>query len=790
MKTHTKLAIGLVFFALLGGCGSAEESAADYMESGKELMAEGKTDKARLEFKNVLQIDPTFAPAYYQLALIDEQNQNWRGVYENLSSAEALWPKDVRVLTKISQLHLLAGNYDIAIEKIELALSQQPENVDALVVRSTIALKQENYGQASETINKALEIAPDNIEVISVRASLHKAQGDYAQAIQSLDRALALEPQKMPLIMLKLSVYEADNNYTEMENLLKQLREDKPEASWVALSYARLLKSLGRDEEGLNLLKQFAEADPENTDVLFTYLAWLEEKNPEEMLAALDRFIAERDDKVELQFRKARYLQSNGDIAQAKTLLEQIIAANPESSNSLRARNSLAVIAFQQDDLAQAERLTEEVLALSSEDERALLMKSQLLIDSQQVEKAVTHLRIVLRNNPQSDQALVFLAQAYDMTGANELADDNFRQALTVNPGNTTAALSVANDLLERDQQSNAEQVLLTALQSQPNQPSLLEALAQVRMVQEDWSGSGQLVDTLATEYPKTGVSYYLDGKIAEGQGNYQSAVSHYKAALQKQPDMKRALQGLFNSYQQLDDKAGLREFLQTFSQQHPQQTAVKLMMADSYLQQGDRQQAYESIEKGISENPQWLPGYRKLAELYEQDEEFNKAEAAYKRGLSVNPDNPQLTMSLAMFYERQQQFSEAKSVYEQVLQRHPDYEPAINNLASLLTDRLPSQANFEKALELSSRFANSNEPYYLDTLAWSRFHVGELDAAQKLLEKVVDMAPNVAVFHYHLAAVYQKQNNTEAAQSTINTARELAEQQDDKQTLEQLSEL
>lgn len=790
MKIQLQVAIGLALFTALSGCGSAEDSAANFMDSGKALMAEGNIDKARLEFRNVLQIDPSFAPAYYQLALIDEHNKNWRGVYENLSAAEALRPDDVLVLIKLSQLQLLASNYDLATQKIDRALLQQPNNVEALVVKSTIALKQQNYGAALTTIEQALAIDADNIDAISVRASLFKAQGQYPEAIAELDRALALEPQQMPLIMLKLSVYEASENYVDMENTLKQLQQDSPQASWVALSYARLLKKLDRQAEGLAVLKQFAEANPKDNDVLFAYIEWVGVLAPEQMLATLDKFIASNDDKSELQFRKVQYLLANGDVDQAKNLLQQIIATDAKSANSLRARNDLASIALQQGDKQTAQLLTDEVLAISSEDERALLLSSQLLIDAQQVEKAVTHLRIVLRNNPQSDKALVMLARAYAQSGADELADDNFRQALVVNPSNTIAALSVADSLLKRDELNRAEQVLLTALETQPEQEALLQALAQLRLLKSDWFGTAQVVETLSKRYPETGVTDYLDGRISEGQGEYVMAVEQYKVALTKQPDLSRALQGLFNSYNQLDDRVALREFLQAFSEKHPEQSVAKVMMADMYLQDGDWQQAHNMIEKGIAANPQWLPGYNKLADLYEKNSQFPKAEAAYKRGLSINPDNLLLTMRLAGFYERQQRFTEAKSVYERVLMSYPNHEPAINNLASLLTDKFPNRLNYEKALTLSTRFAGSSEPYYLDTLAWSQFHNGSLDDAQNLLEQVVAMAPTVPVFHYHLAAVYLKQNNTVAAKTTLETAKKLAEQQDDKMLLEQLSRL
>ncbi|HSG92553.1 MAG TPA: tetratricopeptide repeat protein, partial [Methylotenera sp.] len=472
----------------------------------------------------------------------------------------------------------------------------------------------------------------------------------------------------MPLIMLKLSVYESAENYAAMESTLKQLQKDIPEASWVALSYARLLKKLDRDAEGLAILQQFAEANPSNNDVLFAYIEWLSVLAPEQMLATLDKFIALNEDKADLQFLKAQYLTDTGDIEQAKTVLKQLIPADSKSADSLRARNDLAVIAYQQDDSETAQTLVDEVLLISSEDERALLLASQLLIDDQQVEKAVTHLRIILRNNPQSDQALVMLAQAYALSGDDELADDNFRQALTVNSGNTTAALSVADALIKRDEINRAEQVLLTALEKQPEQASLLQALAQVRLLKDDWAGTAQLVETLETRYPETGVTNYLDGRISEGQGQYEVAVDQYKAALQKQPDLNHALQGLHNSYKQLDDKKALRDYLEDFSEKNPEQTTAKTMMADIYAEEGDWQQAYDLVQAGIASKPQWLPGYVKLADLHEQKKQYSDAEVAYQRGLSVNPDNLFLGMQLAAFYERQQLFTDAKSTYEQVL--------------------------------------------------------------------------------------------------------------------------
>ena len=75
--------IGLLAFTWLAGCGDAEEQKAKYLERGKTYFAEENFEKARVEFKNVLQIDPKDVEARYMLARIQEQKQNFRAAFKN-----------------------------------------------------------------------------------------------------------------------------------------------------------------------------------------------------------------------------------------------------------------------------------------------------------------------------------------------------------------------------------------------------------------------------------------------------------------------------------------------------------------------------------------------------------------------------------------------------------------------------------------------------------------------------------------------------------------------------------
>ena len=82
MKFYRILILTLFAYALIS-CGGAEERKAAYMEKAIQSIEAGDLDKARIELKNVLQIDPKDGPAYYQLGKVFEQQQDFRKAYGN-----------------------------------------------------------------------------------------------------------------------------------------------------------------------------------------------------------------------------------------------------------------------------------------------------------------------------------------------------------------------------------------------------------------------------------------------------------------------------------------------------------------------------------------------------------------------------------------------------------------------------------------------------------------------------------------------------------------------------------
>src|SRR4030066_502257 len=100
----------LLAVLLISGCGGAESRKAKYLTKGKAYIEEKNFDKAKIEIRNALQIDPKFAEGYYLMGLVEEKRKNMQAAFGNYSKALELDPAHVDAKAKLGFFHLMAGN--------------------------------------------------------------------------------------------------------------------------------------------------------------------------------------------------------------------------------------------------------------------------------------------------------------------------------------------------------------------------------------------------------------------------------------------------------------------------------------------------------------------------------------------------------------------------------------------------------------------------------------------------------------------------------------------------------
>ena len=130
----------LISFFIISACGNVEDAKTRHLQRAKQYMHEENFDKAKVELKNVLQIDPKSAESYRLLGEIEEHNQNWHRAISNYYKAIELAPNILEPHIKLGRFFIQqaadsrsrndSNNEDIYLKKVkehvEIALQIKP----------------------------------------------------------------------------------------------------------------------------------------------------------------------------------------------------------------------------------------------------------------------------------------------------------------------------------------------------------------------------------------------------------------------------------------------------------------------------------------------------------------------------------------------------------------------------------------------------------------------------------------------------------------------------------------
>ena len=769
----------LMFVCLLifaQGCSKPEDKINDYLASGKALYQQGNFDKARIEFKNVIQLDAKQADAYYHLALMDEKSQNWQGMFANLTQVTKLDPKNNDAFLKLGRLNLLSGHVDETLKHVEAVLKTAPDNPDALALKGAVFVKQGNLNGAMALADQILGQHPDHTDAVSLKTVVYMAKNDMKAALATVEKAILTKPSELSLLLLRLQVNSQSKNLAAEEQdylgLIKQF-PDKLEYTYALVKHYADNK---QEERALTTLQALIDSHPEKLQPKLVLIDFLMQKKPELAEKSLAAYLAQYPGESDLHFRSAALYIKQNKLAEAKQALNKVVELKPTAKEGLSAKVMLAKLALQENDTATALSIIKEVLAADEHNLDGLLLKARLDLQNGLYDDVISNLRGVLRDYTNSDEGMVLMGQAYLKKNSPELAEENFRQALAVNPANFDALIPVVSNLLKNKEVARADELLQKALAVKPDHAGALQALAQVRLMQKDWAGTQKIADTIGTKAKGTGFSKFLSGKISEEQGLYKEAIGQYKEALTISPDLPDALRGMASSYEALKQPKAMLAFLEGFMAAHPDESYPWLLKSQLLASDKRLDEAFKVLSDATGKWPKIPEFYEGMATIHMGNKEPAKAIAILNQGLEAEPDLVRLSVMLASTYEQSGDYAKALETYDALLAKHPTIDIAVNNMVSLLLDHFNTPENIDRAVTLAKRFERSDQPYFVDSYAWALINSGKSEEALQLLRDVVKKMPDIPVFRYHLGTAYHKTNSKALAITELEQALKLGE--------------
>jgi tetratricopeptide (TPR) repeat protein len=773
--------------SLVMGCGGKEERKAKYLERGKDYFEEQNFDKARVEFKNVLQIDPKTAEAYYYLGEIEEKEQNWRRAFGSYRKASELDPELTAARVKLGQFYLAqaaalnarddtagaANALGLAQEEVNAVLQREPQNPEGLTLQARLWVQEGDTDRAVDQLEQVLAEHPGLNSAVMALASIHENARRLEDAERVFQSGIESSGEPKPLRIQLSQFYIRQEQYDKAEATLRALIDHNPDELSFRLSLASLLAKTDQLDEAEKVLREAIQAAPDDAQryvLLADFLA--SRRSKEAAIEELNSFIKKNPDMTELKFALAKLRMEDGQTDEAKQVLEQVIAQEGVEPAGLRARVQLAQILASEDvQSPRIGKLLDEVLEENPRDNAALLMKGKLDLQQENYVDAIGDFRSVLKDQPDSPEVLRLLAAAHLANGDRELARDTMSRAIDANPGDNDLRLSMARLLVQDDKPDEALEQIDEVLKRDQYHEAALAMKYELLGRKGDVAGMEEVARLMQAGAPEKEEGYIREARLRLVQNDFDAALEIVNNLLDKDPESVPALLTKSDALAAQKKYGEAIEVADKLIEVQPDKPEGYYRKARLLQEQGDIDASLKYYDLAIDKAPQ---SERVLAEFTEMGISNGKSEevkARLQNLIESNPDHPSANGLIGLLYANEKEFARAEEAFARQIQITPDQAAPYSRLAQ---SRL-AQGDMEGAIAAfnTGLKALPDNPQLLIGLAGLRERQGDFEAAIALYEKVLEKQPENAVSINNLAALLSD-HRTDAA--SLEKAAELAQ--------------
>jgi len=765
-----------ILVASLVACGGAEERKTKYLEKGKAYLEEKNYDKAKIEFKNVLQIDPKFADAYFYMGQMEEANKNLRKALGNYNKAIEIDPKYTDAKIKLAKIYTIAGTNEF-IKKANKLLAEieqeKPGDSESALISATIKYKTGKKSEATSDLEKIIKTNPLLVDGISLLSIIYIANGNEPKAIKLLIKGVKDNSDNIQLRINLAKLLAKNRENVEAEKYLKQAVAIEPEKYSLQVALASFYATSGQVEKAESILRKGIEQDDEDAQRYLLLVEFMSsrismKKGDEELKQA----IKNKPDLYELKFAQVSFYEKIGKRDEAKAVLKQIISEKSYDVEGVNSRTRLASLLFDEGDYNGAKKYVDEVLEEYPNNNDALLVTSKLALVNLDATTAINGLRTVVKNAPKNAEASLLLAQAHELNKESSLAEGELKKAIEANPINDKTHANYARYLASKGRVDEAVSVIDKALAYFKDSYDLMDMKLKIVASQGKESEVLALMDMMEQAEVNKPEINITKGQYYLAKNNIPLALEQFEKAYEKSRDKLKPLKLIVQAYL-IDKKTDrAKQRLQKRLDKDPNDAIANLLLGQVYQLLKNNKEARAKFTLASESSKNWFLPYASLAALYIIESKPEKAIEVFQTAVSNLKNKVPAQLKIASLYESQKDYAKAMEIYQIILADNSSNKLAANNYASLLLDYANAkQADYSKALELAKTFEKLDQPALQDTLGWAYAKTGDNTKAVEILKLVVDKSPKIAIFRYHLGYALYHSGDKAAAKSHLEIA-------------------
>lgn len=391
-----------------------------------------------------------------------------------------------------------------------------------------------------------------------------------------------------------------------------------------------------------------------------------------------------------------------GDLAQIETFLETfLMEAEPAE------QYEIAEMFMQYGFLNEADRVFEHLQFLFPEEAQIAIDRASVLIEMGNEDDALDLLMGVDADAAEYPQALLVLADYYQMQGLFEVAELRINEALQILPSEPLLQFAKAELLFETGRFTEA-----------------------VRIYEELY----------AIEKTFAGVS--LAQRLAEvyraGAG-YEKALDYYMEALEDEVTPDLLFGSAYAAFQTQKYELAIGQ-LEDLKELDPDYFSAYLLLAESYAMQEDNKRAYAAIKEGLVRDEYDKSLFLFAGKMALKNSLPDEAIHYLQEAIALDPEYMEAVLVLMSVYAAEERYEDVIELYEHVKRDEFDWSA----LYPFVAEAYNEEEQFDKAYEIYALAYNDfkEDVEFLEKYCYFLLEEGKQHEAKQVVEQLMQLQP------------------------------------------------
>ncbi len=198
--------------------------------------------------------------------------------------------------------------------------------------------------------------------------------------------------------------------------------------------------------------------------------------------------------------------------------------------------------------------------------------------------------------------------------------------------------------------------------------------------------------------------------------------------------------------------------YLNGIEQQEPIWLDAQILKAQSLSSKKQTATAIQVLEELREKYSSDIDLFNALGKLYLDEKKYSEAATNYSKAIALlkkpRPSDWFYYYGRGISYERSKEWPKAEKDFKSALKLSPNRPDVLNYLGYSWVDQNLNLSNAMKLIRKAVKL-KPNSGYYVDSLGWAHYRLGQYKQAVTILEKAVMLRPDDPVINDHLGDVY-----------------------------------